>query len=172
MGFVAHKVLPQPSSSTSFTSFPLLVIIPLLLQIHLYCPPNVLGLHNCGSSLTWHFAGYVIQNTASFIINVNSHLGHWLHTHLFRVLLKQVNSVSVKEDNNDYDTHQWWWWQGKNQKLTKGSSVSKSFILFPLKLRCVSLGLVWRRFSPADIRLSLNSSCNNHEETVKLSTCN
>lgn len=46
------------------------------------------------------------------------------------------------------------------QELTSGSRVSKSFILFPLKLRCVNLGLVWRRFSPPEIRLSLNSNCN------------
>lgn len=43
-------------------------------------------------------------------------------------------------------------------KSFSGSNVSRSLILLPLRLRCVSLGLVARRFRPLLILLSLSSN--------------
>ena len=52
----------------------------------------------------------------------------------------------------------WNWLWTSHGLLTRGSSVSKSLILLPLRFRDVSFVLPWRAFRPLEILLSLNSS--------------
>lgn len=62
----------------------------------------------------------------------------------------------------------------KEARLTKGSRVSMSFILFPLRLRFVRLGHSLRAPSPVESLLSLNSNYNTVHSTTHVilhSTC-